>query len=663
MPSIPGIAGNVKDTAGIVKQLVDLGSSLINPSKVKRLVGKVARPIKYLPDDVKDPNKTKAENKDKRESTFLEKVFARVTYLHVIGVLCLIGTLLKPLIDRVKPVEEEGPGFISGILDKVFNAGVGIGALIVSEISFLNKWHVSERERLEQLGVLEKVTETHKWQELEVEKHLKAGTFPMDVDASTRLLLEVRSSPKHNRATCYEGTHGQGKTLAAYICSYKRVEQSKEQGKGDIEALQIDATKLLEVAGEKIAQTAQMIGMLGRRVRDFVSEDPLTYANEEIERELARGSVVVNDDAEYQLKAIDEQGFQWLKRIADENGGSFIITIPKSLKDVLSDNKNLQPSDIKTLLQRIDSISFPFENNRQSFDRLDEGLQVVVDADVKESYRKNDNNAGDEEFHQCYLRGQQKAQWRGFIERKLLDGGENFGRESGIGKIIAEYFTDEKIDELISKYPMNPRYIGITIDSLAILLDNRRNKGVARKELDFMLETILECDTFKNYVRSIDYRPSQSSQRYQVTNNSVAVFSAFKNYLKRNLQAGFKSLEGKEFIKAIELIVSVLTASGINVEKYSPKQVHVGSSCLSKRDASIDLQKLELFYVPDLEISGASDGSASFRIVFATDPENPNKLYRGYIQEGRETDVLTLTSVCNEGNKFDAVKKWILESI
>lgn len=653
--NIAGLTG-ANAQAGVLKQLFDFGSSLVNPAKVQRVVGTVAKPIRELPTDVKDSKKTKEENKDKRDATFLEKAFSRITWLHFLGVLGVVGSFVKPLFEK-NLGEGEQSGILKKGLDLFFNAFTGIGALLLSEISFNNKWHLGGMQRLEELGVLEKVTGTAKWKELEVEKHIKSGKFPMEVNEATKLLLEVRSSPKHRRATCYEGGQGQGKTLAAYISSYKRVATLKAKGKANIEPLQINAPKLLDVAQEKIAQTAQMGDLLGGKLKEFVSADPLTYANDELERELVKGSVIVNDDAEYQLQAIDKTGFQWLRRISEEHGGSFIITIPRALKDVLNDNKNLQPSDRKTLLQRVDSISFPFENNRMSFDKLDDALQKIISSDIEQSYRK-----GKEQFHQCYLREQQLAQWKGFINRVLIDDREKFGREKGIGKTLSEYFTDEKLNELISQYPMNPRYIGFTIDSLAILLDNRRNQNVTASQIDFMLKAILECDTFKNYIRSIDYRPSDESARFAVVDTSRQVVRAFRDGLEKNISAGFKESEGKKFTSAKDLIGSVLTAGGIPLEHYAPPQVRISSSCLSRRDANIKLQDLDLYFVPEPGIIDPANKESMYKVVFAVDKNNPNKIYSGYFQEGHEVDTLTLTSVCDKGADVSAVKKWMLET-
>jgi hypothetical protein len=53
--------------------------------------------------------------------------------------------------------------------------------------------------------------------------------------------------------------------------------------------------------------------------------------------------------------------------------------------------------------------------------------------------------------------------------------------------------------------------------------------------------------------------------------------------------------------------------------------------------------------MPDLEIKGQN--GAVYRVVFAVDPANPNKLYRGYIQEGSDVDTITLNAVCNTANK------------
>ena len=505
-PTLQGAA----DAGGIVKQVWNLGTSLVNPERVRGVVGTVARPIKKYSKDIVDPNKSPEENQGKREPTILEKVFARITWLHVVGALGLVGSFVKPIFDQFLG-DSENPNLLRKAANWILNPAAGIGALVLSEISLHNKWHVADRDRLEELGVLEKVSGTKKWKQLEVEKHINEGTFPMKVDDATRLLLEVRCSPKHTRATCYEGTHGQGKTLAAYISSYMKVQALKAQGRNNIEALQINAPKLMEVAAENIAKTAQMSQYLGENLKSFVSMDPMTYANNAIESELSKGSVVINDDAEYQLRKIDNnqgaKSFQWLRRMTEEYGGNYIITIPKSLKEVLCENKEgLSPTDIKTLLQRIDSISFPFENHRRKFDHLDEKMQKIVTADISESYAKSSDTEKSVEFHQCYMKPQQVDQWWDCINKTLLDGGEKFGRDTEIGKTIQEYFT-ENLNNLVSSYPMNPRYIGFTIDSLAILLDNRRNQSppMGKNDIDFLVKTVLECDTFKNYIRSIDY--------------------------------------------------------------------------------------------------------------------------------------------------------------
>lgn len=494
-------------SAGMLKQLFDFGTSLINPERVKRVVGKIATPIRIMPADRKDSSKPKEENEGKKDPTFFDYALARVTWLHVIGVLGLIGGLIRPMIDKfLGPPEKET--FLRKAADWVFNAGSGIVALVLSEISFSNKWHVSGRERLEQLGVLEKVVGTRKWKELEVDKHLKSNKFPMDVDGTMSLLLEVRSSPKHRRASCFEGAHGTGKTLAAYICAYNRVQALKQNQVQlqDAEALQINAVKLNEKADEIRAKVIEQAKYLPENLRGFVSEDPVTYAFDEVVQELQKGSTVVNDDARYILQRMDVRGLKWLQEVSENYGGGHILTIPVSLEQVLAENENLKPDDRKTLLQRIDSISFPFEKDRKTFDELDDYLKGIITADLDHAL-KEDKGVARKPFHEDYLREQQVRQWKRYISSALLDDGEKFGRTDGVGKILNDYFTDEKINELVSKYPMNPRYIQLTLNSLAILVGNRRNKLEEVKEkLDFMLETILKCDTFRNYIRSVDMR-------------------------------------------------------------------------------------------------------------------------------------------------------------
>ena len=655
MPGVAGIGANAGEAVGVIKQLVEFGSSLINPHKVTSFVGKVARPIRNVPDDVKDPGAPKKENEGKKDATWMQWILARGTWMHVLGVLGIIGTLVKPLFSRVLN-EGEQPGFVRNTLDKIFNAASGIGLLVLGEVSFNSGWHLSGEKWLRQQGVLENVIETKKWRELEVEKHLAQGGFPMDVDDASRLLIEIRCSPKHNRATCFEGAQGNGKTLAAYITSFSRVKAVEAQGTKGISALQINAPQLIKVAQDHMARNAQMGELLPENMKRFISQDPLTYAYEEIENELKRGSVVVNDDAEYQLSSIDQSGFQSLLRITNQYGGSYIITIPKTLREVLDDTK-LKDSDKKTILQRIDSISFPFENNRKRFATLDEGLQQIVTADLIEVY-KNVANEKKEQFHQCSLREQQVKQWKGIVSRNLLDDGEKFGRTQGIGKVVSDYFTDEKINEIVSSYPMNPRYIELTIDSLSILLSNRKDKNVTNKDIDFYLKTILECDTFKNYVRSIDYRAVATKDKLKVTNTSLAIFESFRDHLERNLHHGLKEASGASYENALNLITTVFSKAGAPLETYLPRgEAHVGASCISRRDTTIEVNKLHFIYQPDVEIEGG------YRVVFAINPSEPNKLYRGHVKIGvNEPDILTLTSVCKEGTDLDKVKNWIFNN-
>lgn len=645
-------------TSGMGRQVFDLVTSLINPDRVRNIVGAVAKPVRKLPLDVKDPTKSKEENLDKRDAGLIERILARITFLHIAGVIALLATFVKPLLHRLKVFgDTEQPNFLSKAADWVLNPIGGLAMLGLSEISYNNGWHLSDDKRLEYLGVLEKVVGTAKWKELNLDEHVAKGNLISvpDVyksDPATRILLEVRCSPKHRRATCFEGVQGQGKTFAAYLCAHLRSQALIRQGVTSSQALQINTPKLMQVADEKVAQTMKHGQLLGERLSQLVSQDPTTYAFPLISSALEKGSSVISDDAEYQLNKLDAKGFKHIQDYADKFGGGYIITIPKALEEVLRSNQSLSDSDRKTLLQRIDSVSFPFEANRRCFNLLTPLLQTLIVADLKDFYKTGESES---HYHECALREVQKDLWKDHINLFLLDGGEKFGRTEGIGKLLSEYFDDEKLNHIVTNYPMNARYIDATIFSLAILLDNRREQNITREDLDFLLTTVLECDTFKNYVRSIE--GSQQVQSTKIVKNDPKIHIDRLYGIHGEAIRQTFSKEGIKISNLDELFVRALEHNLFEEHNLKTLCRKCGTEKLEVSYQGIDLNTLQYFATPSsfpgqgyYEINGRGTD-----ILIAIDKSN-NKAYKGFIsyQEDSKGSFKLI-----EAGDINSISKWL----
>lgn len=476
---------------------------------IKAGIGKVARPIRT----------------PKEDDGFFAKLISQVTTLDLAAAGVFVAAGVKQAMDAKNPPGEDGIGIGRKLLGMVLNPISAVILFVVSRLSNINKWHLTNKEKLSEAKVLKPVRES------------RFEDYKDRQDKDLEVISTIMGSDKNIACFNVYGPQGSGKSQLARWATVKRVEQLKKFGDAKkyegADSHEVDATRLAEHLKETRAQNEMFGGdaLGGADTSDSLLDVVKTSSDD--------GSSVLIDDARYFFSCLQMGQLRLLQEILEGEAadpGGLLTTMPMSLKSVLYANKSLKGEDsenrmheIKTILQRIFSVRMPIPE-ALIIDNIPKDIASRIRAGVRETFGNRS----------------QSEQWKGCVERFLLNDEEmGYGMTDDEKSHIASYFgfqkdgdgwkcvDQSKIDYFIEKYPMVPRYIEhstMFLGTFAYELRKQDGGSITNENLDEVFEkTILQKLAFSNFANSYT-APDWESEISDVGMYSMnEIFDVLKN--------------------------------------------------------------------------------------------------------------------------------------